>query len=257
MIGDAGRSLFADRFASGGVMSRRQLLTVAGIVGLGVAAALPFARPRPQNLPAPVPIREAPLPELPLHLSTQSAPSPAIGLYDHDAPPQNPFTAPRIARSQLEDNGLPPELPERYHPLLEDRPPPPTAPPPTANLPPAPRPLQLLQPGTRATAKPDEPRTHRIVDGDTLAKIAERYWGNAALAEALWQANRDVLAAPDPLPLGVTLTIPVQPNGGQNTDRPHVEELPAPVKQPQAAAPQSPLPAIDLPLTPIPAGAFP
>lgn len=52
------------------------------------------------------------------------------------------------------------------------------------------------------------PRTHRIVDGDTLGKIAERYLGAANRAGEIFAANRDVLNDPDLLPIGVELKIP-------------------------------------------------
>ncbi|MEN6451915.1 MAG: hypothetical protein ABFC96_15605 [Thermoguttaceae bacterium] len=51
-------------------------------------------------------------------------------------------------------------------------------------------------------------RTHRIVDGDTLAGLAERYLGSAARANEIFAANRDVLLDPKLLPIGVTLRIP-------------------------------------------------
>jgi nucleoid-associated protein YgaU len=236
-------------------MSRsRQLIVVAGIVGVGVVAALPFARQSPPVPHAPSAGHDLPAPDVRLHLSAESASSPAVGLYDHDAP-QNPFNSPRIARSQLEDNGLPPELPERYHPLIEDRA--------GTNresqvetLPPArPRNMELTQPGTRKTESA-KPRTHRIVDGDTLARIAARYWGDPQLANQLWEANRNVLAAPDPLPIGVTLNIPARPENQPATTSPPREELPAPARQPALTTPSATPAEGTLPLVPIPAGAF-
>jgi phage tail protein X len=236
-------------------MSRsRQLFTVGGILGLGVIAALPFAR---QSLPkqdAPTPGHESPSPDVRLHLSTENATSPAIGLYDQDAP-QNPFTAPHIARSQLEDSGLPPELPERYHPLVEQRAGTNRAPR-TEMIPsPQPRSVELTQPGTRKSESA-EPRTHRIVDGDTLARIAARYWADSELAHQLWEANRDVLAAPDPLPIGVMLKIPPRPQNRPAITSPQAEELPAPARQPVLTAPSASPTESSPPLVPIPTDAF-
>jgi nucleoid-associated protein YgaU len=51
-------------------------------------------------------------------------------------------------------------------------------------------------------------RTHRIVDGDSLEGLAERYLGSAARAGELFAANRDVLADPKLLPIGAELKIP-------------------------------------------------
>lgn len=52
------------------------------------------------------------------------------------------------------------------------------------------------------------PRTHKIVDGDTLASLAERYLGSASRAGEIFQANRDVLMDPQLLPIGAELKIP-------------------------------------------------
>jgi len=51
-------------------------------------------------------------------------------------------------------------------------------------------------------------RTHRIIDGDTLAALAQRYLGSAARARELFDANRDVLSDPELLPIGAELKIP-------------------------------------------------
>jgi LysM repeat protein len=53
-----------------------------------------------------------------------------------------------------------------------------------------------------------DPRTHRIVDGDTLSKLASRYLGRADRFLEIFEFNRDVLASPDLLPIGSTLKIP-------------------------------------------------
>jgi nucleoid-associated protein YgaU len=52
------------------------------------------------------------------------------------------------------------------------------------------------------------PRTHRIVDGDTLSGLATRYLGRADRFGEIYEANRDVLRSPDVLPLGEILKIP-------------------------------------------------
>jgi nucleoid-associated protein YgaU len=59
------------------------------------------------------------------------------------------------------------------------------------------------------TAFPEAaPRTHKIVDGDTLAALGERYLGSKDAAGAIFAANRDVLSDPQILPIGVELKIP-------------------------------------------------
>lgn len=225
-------------------MQRNQhLKVVGGIAIVGVLAALPFARrSTPDAVETP---RQRPTLDIPLHLPAEAAQSPAVGLRDQDPFAPALAVAPTIAGSRLEDNGLPPELPEMYHPLIESaapRSPPPSQPPPTPVQPPTPRSLQLEEPRVRIRAEepapPPRTRTHRIADGDTLARIAQRYWNDATLAEALFAANRDRLSSPDPLPIGVELRIPPPPQR-VITAKPAlespVEELPAPVRPPSVA----------------------
>ena len=50
--------------------------------------------------------------------------------------------------------------------------------------------------------------SHRIVDGDTLEGLAQRYLGSASRAREIFDANRDVLADPKLLPIGAELKIP-------------------------------------------------
>jgi nucleoid-associated protein YgaU len=56
----------------------------------------------------------------------------------------------------------------------------------------------------------DGPQVHKIVDGDTLEALAARYLGSAARAMEIFQVNRDVLADPELLPIGVELKIPAR-----------------------------------------------
>jgi nucleoid-associated protein YgaU len=52
------------------------------------------------------------------------------------------------------------------------------------------------------------PPKHKVVDGDSLDLLARRYLGTASRAMEIYQANRNVLAQPDILPIGAVLTIP-------------------------------------------------
>ena len=54
----------------------------------------------------------------------------------------------------------------------------------------------------------DEPRTHIVVDGDSLAKLAGRYLDDPRRAEEILQLNRGLLSDPQLLPIGVELLIP-------------------------------------------------
>ncbi len=69
---------------------------------------------------------------------------------------------------------------------------------------------------------------HRIADGDTLSKLAERYLGRGDRYLEIYDLNREVLASPDLLPIGVVLKIPprvVEPSAGMRSQRPG-QELP-------------------------------
>jgi nucleoid-associated protein YgaU len=65
-------------------------------------------------------------------------------------------------------------------------------------------------PAPSETTRPDQsaPRTHKIVDGDALRELAERYLGSADRYLELYEANQDVLPSPQILPIGVKLNIP-------------------------------------------------
>ena len=51
-------------------------------------------------------------------------------------------------------------------------------------------------------------RTHKVVDGDTLGALAERYLGSAERGRDIYEANRDLLSSPGILPIGLELKIP-------------------------------------------------
>lgn len=52
---------------------------------------------------------------------------------------------------------------------------------------------------------------HCIAPGDTLAKLAEKYWGDSSQAPELYRANEGVLPDPRLLPIGVEIEIPSRP----------------------------------------------
>jgi hypothetical protein len=60
---------------------------------------------------------------------------------------------------------------------------------------------------------------HRVVDGDSLETLAERYLGTAQRADQIYQANRVRLAAPDLLPIGTELTITLLSNATVASDK--------------------------------------
>jgi LysM repeat protein len=97
--------------------------------------------------------------------------------------------------------------------------------------------LPATAPGALAS---QEPQTHRIVDGDTLSKLAGEYLGRADRYLEIYELNRDVLANPDLLPIGSLLKIPPR------------QTEPAPPRGPQPGDRSNDSP---LHLVPVPAGA--
>ena len=67
------------------------------------------------------------------------------------------------------------------------------------------------------------PPVHKVIDGDTLALLAERYLGSASRAMEIYEANRNVLENPALLRIGLELKIPRSdrlPSQTANTARP-------------------------------------
>jgi nucleoid-associated protein YgaU len=62
---------------------------------------------------------------------------------------------------------------------------------------------------SQGDAEHGEPRTHIVVDGDSLERLAARYLDDPRRALEIYQANRELLTSPDLLPIGAELKIPV------------------------------------------------
>ena len=74
---------------------------------------------------------------------------------------------------------------------------------------PQPPPIARLYPSELpAEARPTAALSHRIVDGDTLAALSQRYLGDSGRAAEIYSQNRDVLSDPELLPIGALLKIP-------------------------------------------------
>jgi nucleoid-associated protein YgaU len=52
------------------------------------------------------------------------------------------------------------------------------------------------------------PRTHVVVDGDTLTRISVEYYGTSSHWQAIYDANRSSLRSPSSLSIGTSLVIP-------------------------------------------------
>ena len=57
--------------------------------------------------------------------------------------------------------------------------------------------------------------THEVVAGDNLSRLAMKYLGSHSKYLTLYEANRDLLATPDDLSLGMKLKIPVKTSAGK------------------------------------------
>jgi nucleoid-associated protein YgaU len=60
-------------------------------------------------------------------------------------------------------------------------------------------------------ARADENRYtqwHEVVSGDTLWKIAKKFYGDGSLYMEIFNANKDVLTDPDKIKVGQKLRIP-------------------------------------------------
>jgi nucleoid-associated protein YgaU len=69
-----------------------------------------------------------------------------------------------------------------------------------------------VQSGSSSTAPGDSRgeagRTYTVVSGDSLSKIAQRFYGNANEWRKIYDANRDTIENPDLIHPGQTLRLP-------------------------------------------------
>lgn len=59
-----------------------------------------------------------------------------------------------------------------------------------------------------AGSAPPQPRTYTVVAGDSLSKIAKKFYGDANKWKRIFDANRDTVKNPDLIHPGQTLKIP-------------------------------------------------
>ncbi|MFM8788344.1 MAG: LysM peptidoglycan-binding domain-containing protein, partial [Chthoniobacterales bacterium] len=57
-------------------------------------------------------------------------------------------------------------------------------------------------------ATPAAPQSHTVVSGDTLSKIARKYYGSSGDWQQIAEANKAILPDPTKLKPGMVLTIP-------------------------------------------------
>jgi len=162
----------------------------------GLGAAWPFRHPATDPLPprdasrVDVPLRR---PDIVIHASPASAVSPASGLDDAGSAVDR-AAGPRAVRPDWGALAPPPAMPQDFGPSLATEP--------TEES----RQWQPVR--MKLSAAPRPARRHRLTDGDSLERLAERYLQDPARAGEIFELNCDVLAAPDLLPLGRIIRIP-------------------------------------------------
>jgi nucleoid-associated protein YgaU len=174
----------------------KRVLFVAALTAAGTALALPFrhAAVHPAGQPlvsttvVDVPLRRR---DIALVAGPPGEVSPATPFDDGSSPPEVCRGGPR---PDLESLASPPILPSDYSLAGAG---------PLTALHRDWKPARLKLPDSRPTF-----RRHRITDGDTLERLAERYLGNAGRGAEIFAINRDLLTAPDLLPLGKIIRIP-------------------------------------------------
>jgi nucleoid-associated protein YgaU len=68
-----------------------------------------------------------------------------------------------------------------------------------------------VESGSSSTAPPPTPsggQTYTVAKGDSLSKIAKRFYGNAGDWKKIYEANKDVIKNPDLIYPGQTFRIP-------------------------------------------------
>jgi nucleoid-associated protein YgaU len=63
-------------------------------------------------------------------------------------------------------------------------------------------------PSVNPTDPDDATQWYEVVAGDTLSKIAEKYYGDPSLYPQIFEANRDQLDDPNKIKVGQKLRIP-------------------------------------------------
>jgi len=211
------------------IVTWNRLLLAASVLVAGFAAAWPFRHPKPL-LTANTAVASAPVDRPPrrkevrLDVSPLAEKSPAVGLEQLSLKLRKPKelipTETKPVAAALESLGSPPALGQMYHSLMQ-----PTgeSAEPRAKSPyheasrnvstsPSSDRRGALASSTSLMSNEDDYRPklqeHRIVDGDTLELLAQRYLGDALRAEEIFELNRDRLRDPNLLPVGQRLRIP-------------------------------------------------
>ena len=152
----------------------------------------PFTPSSQSFTPSPQPYAPSPQP--------QSSPNPRYETW----PPVSHTPVTPVTDTQL--TPLPPLPATPATVSVSPLPPNPITPLSTAPLSTAPLSVGPLSTGPLSTAR--EPLRHIVADGDTLARLAQRYLNDPLRAGDIFVANQQTLTHPDLLPIGAELMIP-------------------------------------------------
>jgi nucleoid-associated protein YgaU len=184
-------------------MERKKIvLLAAGVLAAGIGGALPFRHPPRDPGAAPAALAdEGPVLAAALPLASADAPTPTAPAIREGTPVSNPeFPPPNAA---VAENDL---FSATAAPLANAAPLATASPPSAASM--AAAATSPAPPNSTISSRPQSWRRHRIKDGDTLPKLAQRYLGDPAREAEIHALNRDVLFDPAILPIGVWLRIP-------------------------------------------------
>lgn len=196
----------------------KRTLAGGGVVLMGLIAAAPFYRSQPLAPPTPPPTDDV----VWHHDAEGSSPAGDIARQPQPAVPEVASAAHRQVDLAVESPAamIPPKpqaMAPTYQELVRSVPrvsskqaiSAPSANAPTAEV--TTRKPQV-SPAQTTPTQPKAPRRtrlrlHRVKDGDTLQRLAERYLGSAAKWREVFETNRDRLSHPQLLPIGAELRI--------------------------------------------------
>jgi nucleoid-associated protein YgaU len=71
--------------------------------------------------------------------------------------------------------------------------------------------IEPVAPESPVTPAPVKMEEYKVLDGDTLQKIAQKFYGSSKKWYRIYKANRDALKGPDKIYPGQLIRVPVEP----------------------------------------------
>jgi nucleoid-associated protein YgaU len=180
-------------------MSQRiRLLAAAAVMLVGLGIALVFRRPSAET-ELPISLQSDPLvlrQQPDARALAAAEPASSTQARPQNAAPAEPRRLSPTVVTPSDQPAPPPDLPKSFPSGSQS----------TSNQPASTRWGSSL--GEMLPATASAPTRHKVVDGDTLDLLAERYLGSATRAMEIFEANRSVLTNPKELRIGLELKIP-------------------------------------------------